>query len=142
MFFGTVWVLVFGRVRAEINKVMLSVAILLLLLSTTVRVERPNILNEKYSPMPIIANYFRHNSSRRRPRIATWHLSRRSSGVLRRRRTINLHIQELYFRPADFTGWWCCGKHRFVHHNALTKCALPSDRFIVATSSGNPLGLS
>ena len=71
MFFGTVWVLVFGRVRAEINKVMLSVAILLLLLSTTVRVERPNILNEKYSPMPIIANYFRHNSSRRRPRIAT-----------------------------------------------------------------------
>ncbi|KIM81615.1 hypothetical protein PILCRDRAFT_821390 [Piloderma croceum F 1598] len=35
MFCGTVWVLVFGRSMAKINKLMLSVAILLLLLSTT-----------------------------------------------------------------------------------------------------------
>jgi hypothetical protein len=35
MFCGTVWVLVFGRGRAKINKLMLSVAILFLLFSTT-----------------------------------------------------------------------------------------------------------
>jgi predicted membrane metal-binding protein len=72
MFCGTVWVLVFGRGRAKINKLMLSVAILFLLFSTTVSVKRlPNILDVSYSQIPIIGNYFRHNSPRRRPRITT-----------------------------------------------------------------------
>jgi hypothetical protein len=71
MFCGTVWVLVFGRGRAKINKRMLSVAILFLLFSTTVSVRLPNILDVSYSQIPIIANYFRHNSPRRRPRITT-----------------------------------------------------------------------
>jgi hypothetical protein len=72
MFCGTVWVLVFGRGRAKINKRMLSVAILLLLFSTTVSLKRlPNILDVSYSQILFIANYFRHNSPRRRLRITT-----------------------------------------------------------------------
>jgi predicted membrane metal-binding protein len=72
MFCGTVWVLVFGRSMAKINKLMLSVAILLLLLSTTVSVQRlPDILDVSHSLILIIANYLRHNSPRGRPRITT-----------------------------------------------------------------------
>ena len=36
MFGGTIWSLIHGRIRPEINKPMLSVAVLLLLLSTIV----------------------------------------------------------------------------------------------------------
>ena len=71
MFCGTVWVLVFGRVRAEINKLMLSVAVLLLLFSTTVSVKRLNIPSVRYSLMPTIANCLRYNSHRGRSRVAT-----------------------------------------------------------------------
>ena len=83
MFCGTVWVLVFGRGRrVKINKRMLPVAILFLLFSTTVSVKQlQNILNLSYSQIPIIANYFGHNSPRRGPRITTWHISRRPSGI-------------------------------------------------------------
>jgi hypothetical protein len=72
MFCGTVWVLVFGRGRAKINKVMLSVAIFFLVFSTTVSVKRLlNIVDVPYSQIPIIGSYFRHDSPRRRSRITT-----------------------------------------------------------------------
>ena len=70
MFCGTVWVLVFGRLRAEINKLMLSVAVLLLLFSTTVSVKRLYIPSAGYSPMPTIANDLQHNPHRGRFRVA------------------------------------------------------------------------
>ena len=38
MFGATIWSLIHGRIRPEINKPMLSVALLLLVLSTTVSV--------------------------------------------------------------------------------------------------------
>ena len=50
MFCGTVWALVYGRVKAEINKLMLTVAVLFLTLSTTVSSERPKFLTMRYSP--------------------------------------------------------------------------------------------
>lgn len=36
MFFGTIWSLTFGRTRKEVNKPMMAIAVLLLVLSTTV----------------------------------------------------------------------------------------------------------
>jgi hypothetical protein len=53
MFCGTMWVLVYGRVNTEINKLMLTVAVSLLALSTTVNSEWPKFLTTRYSPISI-----------------------------------------------------------------------------------------
>jgi hypothetical protein len=53
MFCGTMWALVYGRTNAEINKLMLTVAVLLLVLSTTVSSEWPKFPTMIYSPISI-----------------------------------------------------------------------------------------
>jgi hypothetical protein len=53
MFCGTMWALVYGRVNAEINKLVLTVAVSLFALSTTVSSEWPKFLTMIYSPISI-----------------------------------------------------------------------------------------
>jgi hypothetical protein len=61
MFGGTIWALVFGRTRTEMNKPMLLVALLLLVLSTTVSVS--NTLNCQAVGLTtfIVAYHYRHH---------------------------------------------------------------------------------
>ena len=48
MFCGTVWARIHERVKGNINKPMLSVSILLLVLRTTVSMDRPGIFPSPY----------------------------------------------------------------------------------------------
>ena len=58
MFCGTIWSLTFGRTRKEVNKLMVTIATLLLVLSTTVSDGSFCFSNLEYSLS--LAHYYGH----------------------------------------------------------------------------------
>jgi hypothetical protein len=67
MFCATVWSLTHGRIRSEVNKLMFSAAILLLVLSTTVSVSPCRIPGTYRSTTRTTAHRHRRHPNRARP---------------------------------------------------------------------------